>query len=58
MNEPKIMKQLHSMRETNYERMRRLSVKEQITAIQAEAEPMKKRLLEKMRKKEIQAEAR
>lgn len=55
MNEPKIMKQLHSMRETNYERMRRLSVKEQITAIQAEAEPIKKRLMEKMKKKEIRA---
>jgi len=53
MNEPKIMKQLHSMRETNYERMKRLSVKEQITAIQAEAEPIKKRLTEKMKKKEI-----
>lgn len=53
MNEPKIMRQLHLLRETNYERMRHLSVKEQIIAIQAEAGPIKKRLLERMKKKEL-----
>jgi len=58
MNEPKIMKQLHSMRETNYEKKRRLSVKEQIIAIQAEAVPIKKRLLEKMKKRELPAQVR
>ncbi|MBI4842974.1 MAG: hypothetical protein HY809_01435 [Nitrospirae bacterium] len=52
MNEPKIMKQLHSEREANYERMKRLSVKERIISIQSEAEPLKKRLIEKMKKRE------
>ncbi|MBI4685308.1 MAG: hypothetical protein HY755_08920 [Nitrospirae bacterium] len=53
MNESKIMTQLHAVREKNYERMKRLSVKDQIRTIQAEAEPIKKRLLEKMRKREV-----
>jgi len=53
MNEPKTMKQLHSIREKNYERMKKLSVKEQIKTIQTEAEPIKKRLLDKMKKREM-----
>ncbi|MDI6745130.1 MAG: hypothetical protein QMD07_07115 [Thermodesulfovibrionales bacterium] len=53
MNESKTMKELHSLREINYERMKKLSVKEQIKTIQAEAEPLKKRLLEKIRKREL-----
>jgi len=43
------------IREKNYERMKHLSVKEQIKIIQTEAEPIKKRLLEKMKKKELPA---
>ena len=50
MDESKTMEQLHSIREKNYERMKKLSVKEQIKVIQTEAEPIKKRLLEKMKK--------
>jgi hypothetical protein len=53
MSEPKTMKQLHSIREKNYERMKKLSVKEQIKTIQTEAGPIKKRLLDKMKKREI-----
>ncbi|MGD0283489.1 MAG: hypothetical protein ABSB95_14130 [Dissulfurispiraceae bacterium] len=52
MNESKTMKQLHSLREKNYERLKHLSVKEQIKIMQTEAEPIKKRLLDKMKKKE------
>jgi hypothetical protein len=51
MNESKTMKELHAIREKNYERMKKMSVKDQIKTIQAEAEPIKKRLLEKMRKR-------
>lgn len=58
MNETKNMKHLHSIREKNYERMKKLSVKEQIKTIQTEAEPIKKRLLEKMKKKELPATGR
>ncbi|GEM_PF-3403273 len=58
MNEPKNMKQLHSMREANYERMRRLSVKEQIMSIKSEAEPIKKRLMERMKKRKLPAQVR
>ena len=53
MSEPKTMKQLHSIREKNYERMKKLSVKEQINTIQTEAAPIKKRLLDKMKKREM-----
>lgn len=53
MNESKTMKQLHSLREKNYERMKQLSVKEQIKIIQSEAEPIKKRILDKMKEKEL-----
>jgi len=53
MSEPKTMKQLHSIKEKNYERMKKLSVKEQIKTIQTEAEPIKKRLLDKMKKREM-----
>lgn len=53
MSESKTMKQLHSIREKNYERMKQLPVKEQIKIIQAEAEPIKKRILDKMKKKGI-----
>ena len=53
MSESKTMKQLHSIRETNYERMKKLSIKEQIKLIQTEAEPIKKRILDKMKKKEM-----
>ncbi|MEO5361250.1 MAG: hypothetical protein H7843_12520 [Nitrospirota bacterium] len=49
MNEPKIMKSLHTIRENNYERMKNLSRKIQIEVIRTEAEPIKKRLLDKMR---------
>lgn len=52
------MQQLHLIRETNYERMRRLSVKEQIKTIHSEAEPMKIRLLEKIKNKETQTTSR
>jgi hypothetical protein len=58
MNESKTMKELHAIREKNYERMKKMSVKDQIMTIQAEAEPIKKRLLEKMRKKEMPTAAR
>ena len=57
MNEPKVMKQLHSAREANYERMRQMSVKEQILSIKSEAEPIKKRLMERMKKRELPAQA-
>ncbi len=53
MNESKTMKELHVIREKNYERMKKMSVKDQIKTIQTEAEPIKKRLLEKMRKREM-----
>lgn len=52
------MKQLHSIREKNYERMKHLSIKEQIKIIQTEAEPIKKRLLGKMKKRELPATGR
>ncbi len=45
MNESKTMKRLHSIREKNYERMKKLSVREQIKTIQTEAEPIKKKTL-------------
>ncbi|HEY4481724.1 MAG TPA: hypothetical protein VI489_02620 [Candidatus Brocadiaceae bacterium] len=50
MNESKTMKHLHSIREKNYERMKNFSVKEQIKTIQTEVAPLRKRLLEKMKK--------
>ena len=50
MDEPKAMKQLHAIREQNYERMKKLSVKDRIAAIHREAEPLKKRLLDKVKK--------
>ena len=53
MNESKTMKKLHVMREKNYERMKQLPVKEQIRIIQSEAGPIKKGLLEKMKKREV-----
>jgi len=49
MNESKTMKQLHSIREKNYDRAKHLSVKEQIKLIQSEAAPIKKRILEKIK---------
>jgi argininosuccinate lyase len=52
MDEPKTMKQLHTIRERNYERMKKMSVKDRIAAIHKEAEPLKKRLLNKIQKKE------
>ena len=55
MSESKAMKQLHSIREKN---LKHLSVKEQIKTIQAEAEPIKKRILDKMRKRELPATGR
>lgn len=55
MSESKAMKQLHSIREKNYERMKQLSVKEQIKIIQTEAVPIKKRILDKMKKKKLPA---
>ena len=58
MSESKTMKQLHSIREKNYERMKKMSVKEQIKIIQSEAEPVRKRLLEKMKKRELPATSR
>ena len=58
MSESKTMKQLHSIREKNYERMKKLPVKEQIKIIQTEAEPLKKRILDKMKKKELPATGR
>jgi len=58
MNEPRNMKQLHSIREANYERMRLLSVKEQVMSIKSEAEPIKKRLMEKMKKRKLPAQVR
>lgn len=53
MNESKIMREIHTIREKNYERMKKMTIKDQIKIIQTEAEPIKKRLLEKMRKKEL-----
>lgn len=40
MSESKTMQQLHAIREKNYEKIKTLSVKEQIKTIQAEAEPL------------------
>lgn len=50
MDEPKTMKQLHAIRERNYERMKNMSVKDRIALIHKEAEPLKKRLLDKIKK--------
>lgn len=58
MSESKAMKQLHSIREKNYERMKHLSVREQVKIIQTEAEPIKKRILDKMRKRALPATVR
>ena len=58
MTESETMKQLHSIREKNYERMKHLSVKEQIKIIQTEAEAIKKRILDKMKKKELSSTGR
>jgi len=58
MSESKTMKQLHSIREKNYERMKQLSVKEQIKIIQTEAESIKKRILDKMKKRELPSTGR
>lgn len=58
MSESNTMKQLHSIREKNYERMKHLPVKEQIKIIQTEAESIKKRILKKMIKKEMPATGR
>ena len=58
MDEPKTMKQLHALREQNYERMKKMSVKDRIAVIHREAEPLKKRLLDKIQKKESPTPAR
>lgn len=47
MSETKTMRNLHTIRESNYERMKNLPLKTQIDIIRAEAEPIKKRLLDK-----------
>lgn len=49
MNESATMKHLHTLREKNYERMKNLTVKEQIKIIRSEAEPVKKRIFEKIK---------
>ena len=51
MSESNTMKQLHKIKKKNYERMKHLSVKEQIRIIQTEAESIKKRILDKMKKR-------
>jgi hypothetical protein len=53
MNESNTMKKLHAIREKNYEKMKTFTAKEQIAIIQSEAAPVKKRLLEKMKKREL-----
>lgn len=53
MNESKVMKQLHLIREKNYATVKNLSVKEQIKTIQAAAAPVKERFSRKMRAKEV-----
>ena len=58
MSESKTMKQLHSIREKNYERMKQLSVKEQIKIIQTEVEAVKKRILDKVKKRELTSTGR
>ena len=58
INASKTMKELHALREKNYERMKKMHLKDQIKTIQSEAEPIKKRLLEKMRKREASAAGR
>lgn len=58
MIESKTMKQLHSIREKNYERMKQLPVKEQIKIIQTESEAIKKRILDKVRKRELTSTGR
>ncbi|MBF0568079.1 MAG: hypothetical protein HQK95_04350 [Nitrospirae bacterium] len=55
MNEAKTMRRLHIIRENNYERMKNLSFKMQIEIIRTEAEPIKKRLLDRMKKRELPA---
>jgi hypothetical protein len=51
MNESKTMRELHSIREKNYERMKKMSIKDQIKTIQAEAEPIKKKTFRKNEEK-------
>ncbi len=58
MTESKTMKQIHSIREKNYYRTKGLSVKERIKTIRDAAEPVKKSLLEKMKKRETPASGR
>lgn len=58
MSESKTMKQLHTIREKNYERMKHLSVKEQIKIIQTESELIKKRILDKIKKRELPSTGR
>ena len=50
MDESKAMKQLHAIREKNYERMKKMPIKDRIALIHKEAEPLKKRLLNKIKK--------
>jgi len=57
MNNSRVMEQIHSMREANYEKMRHLSVKEQIIEIQMEAEPIKNKILKKVKSAQQVAQA-
>jgi hypothetical protein len=50
MDEPKTMEQLHAIREWNHERVKNMSIKDRIALIHKEAEPLKKRLLDKIKK--------
>jgi len=50
MSEPKVMKDLHSIRQKNYERIGKLPMQDQMKEIRAEAEPVRKRLMQKMKK--------
>ena len=50
MSESKVMKELHSIRVENYERIGKLPVQEQMKEIRSEAEPVRKRLMQKMKK--------
>lgn len=49
-SEPKIMKQLHTRREQNYEKMKHISIPDQVKMIQAAAAPIKKRILDRIKK--------
>ena len=51
MNEPKVMQELHKLREKNYEETKHLSPEERLKIITDGAAEVKKRILERRAKK-------